>query len=247
MQWLRWYHGTVADPKFRLIASKSGARVCEVVAIWAAVLENASESTERGTLEGWNDEVVAIALDLELEQVSRILDVMRSCGMLDEAGNVTAWGKRQPRREDSSAERMRRHRQQKSQAHHVTQSDAAVPNGDAPVTPCDARGEEIRAENISPPNPPGGGDRFADFWEAYPRKVGKKPAEDKWKRKRLDAMADRIIADVRERAAKDRRWREGYILNPAAYLTQERWNDAIEEERISTEQTRTYRLLEVKP
>jgi hypothetical protein len=69
--------------------------------------------------------------------------------------------------------------------------------------------------------------RFAEFWDAYPQKRGKKPAEAKWKAKRLDAMADRIVADVRRRLRDDDRWKRGFIPDPATYLNQERWEDAL--------------------
>ena len=70
--------------------------------------------------------------------------------------------------------------------------------------------------------------RFDEFWAAYPTKVGKKPAHDTWKRKRLDDMADALIADVQLRAGSDRKWLGGYIPNPQTYLNQERWNDEID-------------------
>lgn len=71
-------------------------------------------------------------------------------------------------------------------------------------------------------------DRFDEFWDLYPKKVGKKPARDKWKAKKLDAKAEMILKDVANRARADRRWLEGYVPNPATYITQERWTDEIQ-------------------
>ncbi len=70
--------------------------------------------------------------------------------------------------------------------------------------------------------------RFEEFWAAYPKKAGKKPAHDVWKRKRLDDRADDLIADVQLRAGSDRKWIGGFIPNASTYLSQERWNDEIE-------------------
>ncbi len=42
IDWFRWHHGSVTDPKFQLVAKKSGASVAEVVAVWAALLEHGS-------------------------------------------------------------------------------------------------------------------------------------------------------------------------------------------------------------
>lgn len=77
---------------------------------------------------------------------------------------------------------------------------------------------------------------FDDFWNAYPNKTGKKPAQAKWDAKCLDDIADKLIADVKERIASDRKWREGYIPNPATYLTQERWNDEIQTAGVGSDE-----------
>lgn len=69
--------------------------------------------------------------------------------------------------------------------------------------------------------------RFEEFWKLYPKKVGKKPCHDTWKRKKLDEKAEMIIADVERRQRLDRKWLEGFIVNPQTYLNQERWEDEI--------------------
>lgn len=74
------------------------------------------------------------------------------------------------------------------------------------------------------------GSRFEEYWSALPpgKKVKRKEAEKLWKSKKLDAMADQIIADVKNRIENDDRWRRGYIPDPPTYLRQERWNDEID-------------------
>jgi hypothetical protein len=69
--------------------------------------------------------------------------------------------------------------------------------------------------------------RFREFWAAYPNKTARKLCEAKWQRRRLDRIADTILADIHERLASDSRWREGFIPNPATYLNQDRWTDEI--------------------
>lgn len=71
------------------------------------------------------------------------------------------------------------------------------------------------------------GARFAEFWAAYPKKVGRKACEKKWKARKLDQKADVILADIAERLAKDHRWLDGYIPNPETYLNGDRWEDDI--------------------
>lgn len=67
--------------------------------------------------------------------------------------------------------------------------------------------------------------RFDDWWSAYPKKVGKKPARAKWQTLKLDRIADALIADVRRRAAEDDGWIRGFVPDPLTYLNQERWQD----------------------
>lgn len=69
--------------------------------------------------------------------------------------------------------------------------------------------------------------RFPEFWSVYPIKRGKKTARSKWAAKKLDGIADRLIADVRNRIAKDKQWRGGFIPHASTYLTQERWDDEL--------------------
>jgi hypothetical protein len=70
--------------------------------------------------------------------------------------------------------------------------------------------------------------RFAEFWAAYPKAVGKKDALRIWQNKNLDSIADQVIADVENRTANHRPWVEGFVHNPSTYLNGERWTDAIE-------------------
>jgi len=55
-----------------------------------------------------------------------------------------------------------------------------------------------------------------------------------WRRKRLDARADALIADVQRRIEGDRRWLDGYVPDPTTYLNQERWNDELQAPRSGT-------------
>jgi hypothetical protein len=69
--------------------------------------------------------------------------------------------------------------------------------------------------------------RFLDFWKAYPKKVKRKTTEEVWKLKGLDAMADKLIEDIKVRLDEDDRWKRGFIPDPPTYLRQERWADEI--------------------
>jgi len=84
-------------------------------------------------------------------------------------------------------------------------------------------------------------DRFAEFWETYPKKSGKKPCLAKWKARRLDRLADQIIQNVRDRIEGDSQWLRGFVPNPLTFINQDRWDDPIQEETAGekTQRTRT--------
>lgn len=69
--------------------------------------------------------------------------------------------------------------------------------------------------------------RFADWWAVYPKHVKRKAVAAIWKRRKLDAIADRLIADVLNRIANDDGWKRGYIPDPTTYLNQDRWHDEV--------------------
>lgn len=154
IDWFRWHHGSVTDPKFGLIAKKSGARLGDVLAVWAFVLESASASEERGTVGPIDAESLEFLLDMQPGSAFRILDAMTQRGLLGAGGVIASWDKRQPKRErpeDSSAARTRAYRDRQAGSSDSTQSH---------VTPCDAtqrqetpRGEESREEQIQDPPP----------------------------------------------------------------------------------------------
>lgn len=70
--------------------------------------------------------------------------------------------------------------------------------------------------------------RFDEFWAIYPCRKGKAKALARWQARNLDAVADRIIADVRNRLAHDRQWRDGYIPHGSTYVNGSGWEDDIE-------------------
>ncbi|HHH31521.1 MAG TPA: hypothetical protein ENK57_24675 [Polyangiaceae bacterium] len=97
------------------------------------------------------------------------------------------------------------------------------PSGDLYTSPRAGGERESTPQSTAKP-----ASRFDAFWAAYPKKVGKKPCREKWRAKKLDRIADRIIADVERRKREHRPWLQGFVPNPLTYLNQERWEDEIE-------------------
>lgn len=164
IDWFRWHHGAVTDPKFQLVARKAGASLPDVIAVWAFVLERASSATERGCF----GEIDAEALDCLFgfpsteTRTADILRVLAERGLTTD-GRISRWEERQPRREredDKSTGRVQAHRDRKR---HETPGNAK-PEQETP------RGEE-RREEVSVPKGTGGTpptDRESVFAEGVP-------------------------------------------------------------------------------
>lgn len=141
IDWFRWHHGSVTDPKFQLVAKKAGASVAEVIAVWACLLESASQSAERGHPGATDFEAMDCALGLEDGKSQRIHDRMTDRGLLGKDGAVTAWEKRQPKREDETAAERKRRQRERDKEH-----DRDSPGASRDVTQSHDRGEESREE-----------------------------------------------------------------------------------------------------
>jgi hypothetical protein len=108
MQWLRLYHDTITDPKWRVVAAESGQPLTAVLAVWMSMLINASDADERGTLQGWDDRFAGAAIDLRGDAVRAIRESMQ--GVVLDGNRLTGWDKRQRVASDDAADRQRRSR-----------------------------------------------------------------------------------------------------------------------------------------
>lgn len=161
--WFRWYHGAVSDDKWKLIARKSKQPQAFIVAVWALLLEIASQANERGSVADFDAETADALLDMPDGAAQAIYDAL--CAGSNPRiveGKIVAWEKRQPIREDNSAERVRRYREKKresnAESEDVTQCNACVTHDNASVT---ARIDKNRIEYINTPLTPLEGDECA--------------------------------------------------------------------------------------
>lgn len=93
---------------------------------------------------------------------------------------------------------------------------------DAPVGDNDPHDDERPAR--SQPEPPG----FAEFWAAYPRKIGKGAAREWWRKRRPDKALRARILDAISCQRECPQWKKdggAYIPHPATWLRQSRWED----------------------
>ncbi len=209
--WVRLWHDMPTDPKWRVIARKSGQRVGDVIAVFTFLLVSASANAdERGRTQGVVCEDIAAALDLDDADVSAILGAMQG-KVIDADGRLTGWEKRQPKREDNSAERAAAWRAERKR----TQANAPErPDTDAETDKRVTNVTHIRAS-----------DEFDGFWSAYPVKKGKKPAHTAYLKALKETDHGTLVAAV----IAQRRWPEwsdpGFIPHAATWLNRGGWTD----------------------
>ncbi len=244
--WVRLWHDMPTDPKWRTIARKSGQPLPCVIALFNLLMVNASANAEdRGTLRNWENEDAAAALDMDVEAVCAVIDAMQ--GKVLDGERLTGWERRQPRREDNSANRVKLYRERK-----VTHGNACADSetqGNATVTQCNAPETETETEtDTEKPSltlPPGEGKvkkkskrrkvgpvvytpEFEAWWSVYPRKEAKSYAQEAYDRakERIGEGAQKTLIDAALEYSKRVAGREArYTAQPTTWLNQGRWED----------------------
>lgn len=158
IDWFRWHHGSVTDPKFQLIARKAGASLPDVLAVWAYLLESASASDVRGEFTDIDAEALDCLFAFPDGRTAEILQALGARGLISNNA-ICNWEKRQPKRErevtpsvaKTGAQRMAELRERKAasqQPHdHVTPCDATLRQ----VTPREEKSrEEEKTEKVKP-------------------------------------------------------------------------------------------------
>jgi len=131
IDWFRWHHGSVTDPKFKLVSKRAGVRLGDVIAFWAMLLEQASLAEVRGVFGSVDFEAIDLELDL-FDGASKLIYQAMIDRKLISDGSVLSWNKRQVKREredDNSTARSQKHRekQRENQQTNDGVSDDATP------------------------------------------------------------------------------------------------------------------------
>lgn len=159
IDWFRWHHGSVTDPKFQLVARKAAASLPDVLAVWAYLLEQASAAEFRGCFGDVDCEAIDCLFGFDDGKTDAIMVQMAERKLIADE-YVVAWEKRQPKKEDvTAADRKRRQREREheldvagnvthTESRDVTNVSDAVTPMSRHVTPCHDR-EEERREDIS--------------------------------------------------------------------------------------------------
>src|SRR5690606_25908663 len=110
--WFRSWHGAPTDPKWLGIARRAGVAPGIAVAVAWALMDRASQASDRGSIAGYDSEGLAYFYGCEPEQVEAIVAAMADKGVISD-GRVAGWEKRQRKREDGAAQRAKAWRDRK--------------------------------------------------------------------------------------------------------------------------------------
>ena len=127
MDWLRVYHGMPHDPKLRLAARRAGDGVTpgHVVAVWMAMLDHASRSTPRGSIDTFDTEATAEGFGWSDEVVAAAFEGLAKVGCHDRI-KLTRWETRQQKRDPTGAKRQKTFRDKSKQ--ETSESGQIDPN-----------------------------------------------------------------------------------------------------------------------
>jgi len=135
MEWFRLYGEFATDPKVQMLSEADQRRYVMALCIRC--------SNGDVTLQ---DEEMAFQLRISNEEWGRTKAVLQAKGLIDERNQPTAWDKRQFR-SDSSAERVRRHREARKNGCNVTETP---PDTDTDTdTDTEAEKSKARREQVA--------------------------------------------------------------------------------------------------
>lgn len=201
-QWFRSFHGAPTDPKWIIIAKRAGVTPGMVAAIWWALLDHASQATPRGCVARFDLEAVSAFFGWDETQCNAVLVTLRERGMIDADGMLSAWLKRNPKREDDSAERVRKYRERKRLEDEAGSGNAVKRS----VTHGNAREEERREEESRE-------EKDVKKAPSGPKKAGgvKRALPDDWR----PTDAHRVLASKRgiDMAAEAEKMRDWALAN----------------------------------
>lgn len=129
IDWFRSWHGAPTDPKWLLIArnamkrSETHVTPGMVSAVVWALFDHASQAERRGNVGGFDVETYSVFSGFSVADIEAIIGAMIDKNLIV-SGVLSAWEKRQPKREDNSTERVRAHRN--AMKRNETQGNARV-------------------------------------------------------------------------------------------------------------------------
>lgn len=110
--WFRSWHGAPTDPKWLAIAQRTQTNAGMVSAVFWALMDYASQASDRGDVASFDVESYAAFSGWDDKVIHKIIEAFKDKGVIKN-NKLTGWEKRQPKREDGSAERSKEWRERK--------------------------------------------------------------------------------------------------------------------------------------
>jgi hypothetical protein len=234
------------DPKWRVIAKRSGRPIPEVISVFIFVMTSASaNATERGRTQGLFVEDIAASLDIQEGDIQAIMDAMQ--GRVMNKDRLTGWNKRQPQREDNAADRAKKWREEQKRERNRTQENATErPDKDKEE---DTDKEKTKTfvhqkpmdddEFELEPDPPKKEDKVLDlfnsWWSTYWRLDAKQVALRAFRKhcttpRKFKVIMAATLAQTPKMLSKPQEGRP----HGASWLNGKRWEDPIEEVPVNS-------------
>jgi len=156
-----------------------------------------------------HDDEVAFQLRISNEEYQETKSLLISKGLIGDDGKPSAWDKRQFV-SDSSKSRVAKHREKKKQECNVTVTKSNALDTDT----------DTDTDNKSKPKKI----PFENFYDKYPVKKSRAPAEKKWKGMTIAKQQLAIDGISKYLKTVDDL---NFAVHPPTYLNQERWNDEV--------------------
>lgn len=109
MDWFKVHHGLTYDARLGAVARRSGLTRAEAVCLLLCLLEHASRSPRRGSVDGFDTELPAALFDRDVAKVEAAMAALRDKGMIDADNRIADWA----RQGLTQAERQRAYRARK--------------------------------------------------------------------------------------------------------------------------------------
>ena len=224
MAWIESHQAVGRHPKTKKLARRLSVSLPAAVGhlhyLWWWALDFAQD----GVLDKFDAEDIADAMQWDGD-ASKLMDALIFSGYIDDTHDglhIHDWaeyaGKLLERREKDRARK-----RSAGEAAGVPSTFRRSSNGKR--TEGDGKPNE---PNKPEGDPPLQERRFAEFWQAYPKKVGKASCLKAWlKLKPADDLFDHIMDALTKQKASEQWKREAgrYIPNPLTWINQGRWDD----------------------
>ncbi len=147
-EWWRSWHGAPMDPKWIVVARRAGVSIPVVTAVVWALFDYASQHDDRGTVEGFDIETYGAWSGVDESEIRAVIGALESKGVIQD-GRLTAWERRQPKREDDSRQRVAAYRERQRDSGNGVQRDVTQRNAPEQIQ-IQNRAEQRRTEKTEP-------------------------------------------------------------------------------------------------